>query len=241
MTRASPPLWLLPCASLASACATTPAHPPAGTAHASHAPQHGPHGAQHPHHRFDDAARWSAVFDDPARDAWQRPDEVLRLLALAPDARVADVGAGTGYFSVRIAPAVPQGRVWAVDLEPAMVHHVRHRAEQGRLHNLFAVLGTPDDAMIPERVDVVLVVDTNHHIDARPAYYRRLALSLRPGGRVVIIDYTPDAPEGPPPEMRLSPAQVDAEMTAAGYARVGDATLLPRQYVLTYSPRAASP
>jgi len=188
------------------------------------------------HHGFADVQRGSATFDDPARDAWQRPDEVIRALSLAPDAHVADIGAGTGYFAVRIAPLVPQGRVWAVDLEPARLRHMRLRAESQRLTNLFPVLATPSDAMIPERVGVILVVDAYHHIEGRVAYFRDLTLSLRPGGRVVIVDYTREAPEGPPPEMRLSPEQVHAEMSAAGYERVGEVTFLPRQYVVTYQP-----
>lgn len=224
--------WI-PYVSLVAACASAQ--------HNASAPAHGHGGHDGHHHRFDDAARWAQVFDDPARDAWQRPDEVIRALALAPDARVADVGAGTGYFSVRLAAAVPQGRVWAIDIEPEMVRHLRRRADEAHLGNVFSVLCTGDDAMVPERVDLVLVVDTNHHIDDRPAYYRRLAGSLRPGGRVAIVDFTLDAPEGPPAAMRLSPAQVDAEMTAAGYVRVGEAVMLPRQYVLTYRVREAAP
>ncbi len=226
--------------SVMMACAGTAAPP------AAHVPGHGGHGHHHGtspapahggQHGFADVARWSATFDDPARDAWQRPDEVIRALSLAPDARVADIGAGTGYFAVRIAPLVPQGRVWAVDLEPTLLRHVRARAESQRLANLFPVLATPADAMIPERVDVVLVVDAFHHIEGRAAYFRDLTRSLRPGGRVVIVDYTREAPEGPPPEMRLSPEQVDADMNTAGYERVGEVVLLPRQYVVTYRPR----
>jgi cyclopropane fatty-acyl-phospholipid synthase-like methyltransferase len=216
-------------------CASAPATPPA------HAQAHGHHhhGAAH-HHRFNDAARWSAVFDAPERDAWQRPEEVIRHLALAPDAQVADVGAGTGYFSARLARAVPQGRVWAVDLEEDMVRFLNARAQREGLANLRGVLVTPSDARIPEPVDVILVVDTHHHIENRPAYYRALRNSLRPNGRVVIIDFTRESPEGPPAEFRLTPAQVDAEMSEAGYTRDGEGVALPRQYMLTYRPRAGA-
>ncbi|MEZ4409831.1 MAG: class I SAM-dependent methyltransferase [Polyangiales bacterium] len=225
--------------SVLMACSGPAAHVPPREGHGHHHAT-SPSRAHGGHHGFGDVQRWSATFDDPARDAWQRPDEVIRALSLAPDARVADIGAGTGYFSVRIAPLVPQGRVWAVDLEPALLRHVRERAASGRINNLFPVLATPTDAMIPERVDVVLVVDTYHHIEGRTEYFRGLTTSLRPGGRVVIVDYTREAPEGPPPEMRLTPEQVDAEMTAAGYERVGDIASLPRQYMVTYRPRAVS-
>ena len=193
MRRAA--LWF---PSVMMACAGAPTAPAAHEhGHGGHGHHHGTspapaHGGQH---GFADVERWSAAFDDPARDAWQRPDEVIRALSLAPDARVADIGAGTGYFAVRIAPLVPQGRVWAVDLEPALLRHVRTRAESQRLTNLLPVLGTPTDAMIPERVDVILMVDTYHHIEGRSGYLRDLTRSLRPGGRVVIVDYTREAPE----------------------------------------------
>jgi cyclopropane fatty-acyl-phospholipid synthase-like methyltransferase len=213
------------------------------TRHHDHAAHHHDHSAHHHDHaahqqHFADAAHWSAVFDAPERDAWQRPDEVLRHLALAHDARVADIGAATGYFSLRLARAVPDGRVWALDIEPTMVRYLRERARREGVTNLFGVLATTDDAMVPEPVDVVLVVNTHHHIEHRVEYYRALQTSLRPGGRVVIVDFTLDSPEGPPREMRLSPADVDAELTAAGYVRDGEPLMLPRQYVLTYRMRA---
>jgi SAM-dependent methyltransferase len=205
-----------------------------------HAAMHGQHGAaatgDQPgyHHRFEDPALWAQRFESPERDAWQRPDLLVSALSLAPDARVADVGAGTGYFSVRLARAVPQGRVWAVDVEPAMVRWVLDRARRERIANLTAVLAAPDDALLPEPVDLVLVVDTYHHIDARTAYFTRLRGSLRPGGRVAIVDFRLDSPEGPPVAMRLAPEAVRAEMEAAGYALAGSLDTLPRQYVLIF-------
>lgn len=201
---------------------------------------HGHHGApasgEQPgfHHRFDDPAQWARRFEGPERDAWQRPDLVISSLSLAPDARVADVGAGTGYFSVRLARAVPQGRVWAVDVEPTMVRWVLDRARREEIANLTAVLAAPDDALLPDAVDVALVVDTYHHIGARTAYFARLRGSLRPQGRVAIVDFRMDSPEGPPVAMRLAPEVVRAEMEAAGYTLAGSLDTLPRQYVLIF-------
>jgi hypothetical protein len=91
-------------------------------------PAHAQQGEMHMHGHFDDAGRWAQVFDDPERDAWQKPDEVLRALALAPDAAVADVGSGTGYFAVRFARALPKGRVYGADLSHDMVHYLNQRA-----------------------------------------------------------------------------------------------------------------
>ena len=122
-----------------------------------------------------------------------------------------------------------------------MVRFLDARARREGLTNLRGVRATPTDPRIPEPVDLVLVVDTHHHIDDRPAYYRALRGSLRPGGRVVIIDYTLDSPEGPPARSRLTPAQVDEELSAAGYERLGEVVPLPRQYMLTYRVRGAAP
>jgi len=118
-------------------------------------------------HRFSDAERWAQVFDDPKRDVWQKPDEVMRALELPPDALAADVGAGTGYFAVRLAEALPTGRVYAVDVEPDMVEYLAARAKQERHDNLVVIAGSPDDPKLPEKVDLILMVDVHHHIDDR--------------------------------------------------------------------------
>ena len=106
-----------------------------------------PLSAQSPHtheHSFSDADKWSQVFDDPQRDAWQKPHEVIQALALkVADALVADIGAGTGYFSVRLAHSVPQGRVYTVDTEPDMVKHLAERAKRDGLTNLTPVSAQP--------------------------------------------------------------------------------------------------
>ncbi len=185
------------------------------------------------HHRFDDVDAWARQFDDPARDAWQRPDTVVANLALQPDARVADIGAGTGYFAVRIARAVPRGRVWGIDIEPNMVRYLRARAQREGLANLYSTLATPDDPMLAEPVDVVLVVDTFHHLSERATYFRALRSSLRPGGRVVIIDFTAESPVGPAVAHRIAPRAVQDEMAAAGYALFATFTL-PYQYMLVF-------
>lgn len=188
-------------------------------------------------HQFDDPQRWSKVFDDPARDQWQKPDEVIKALALKPADRVADIGAGTGYFAVRLARAVPQGTVFAADIAPKMVAHLRERAQKESLANMRAVQAKAASPQLPEAVDLVLVVNTYHHIDNRPDYFRKLKGSLRPGGRVAIIDFTLDAPEGPPKRMRLSAERITKEMQQAGYALARSHAFLPRQNFLEFAPR----
>jgi SAM-dependent methyltransferase len=188
-------------------------------------------------HSFGDAEKWAHVFDDPKRDAWQKPHEVIQALGLAPDAIVADVGAGTGYFAARLANMLPRGRVYAVDIEPDMVKYLAERAKRERLPNLEAIAGAPDDPRLPARVDLVLLVDVYHHIDGRERYFDRLRASLKPGARLAVIDFRLDSPEGPPKGSRIAPQIVAAELSKAGYAQVEEHRFLPRQYFLVFSPR----
>jgi SAM-dependent methyltransferase len=186
-------------------------------------------------HSFHDADKWAQVFDDPKRDAIQKPHEVIKALALKPDALVADIGAGTGYFSVRLAHAVPKGRVYAVDIEPDMVKHLAERAKKEQLANVTAVVGAPDNPRLPQKVDLALMVDVYHHIAGRPRYLARLAESLKPGGRIALIDFRPDAPEGPPPGERITPEAAKAEFARAGFRLVQEQRFLPQQYFLVFA------
>jgi cyclopropane fatty-acyl-phospholipid synthase-like methyltransferase len=193
-----------------------------------------PHGHQH---GFSGAEHWARVFDDPARDDWQKPEQVIAALGLAPDAAVADIGAGTGYFAVRLAQALPRGRVYAADIEADMVRYLGERAQRMKLANLVAVRAAADDARLPARVDRVLIVNTYHHVDARAAYFRRLAGSLKPDGEVAIIDFRKESPIGPPAASRLAATEVKAEMKEAGYALVAEHAFLPYQYFLVFRYR----
>jgi SAM-dependent methyltransferase len=188
-------------------------------------------------HGFGGAEQWARYFDDPARDDWQKPHQVIQALELAPDAKVADIGAGTGYFSVRLAHMTPKGRVYAVDTEPDMVKYLTERAQREQLANLTAVLAAPDDPRLPEKVDRVLLVDVIHHIGDREGYFRRLRSYLKPDARVAIIDFTQGSPMGPPASERLTPEQVGAEMRRAGYELARTHEFLPNQFFLVFQPR----
>jgi SAM-dependent methyltransferase len=188
-------------------------------------------------HRFGDAERWAHVFDDPERDAWQKPHQVIQALALKPDTVVADLGAGTGYFSVRLARMLPKGKVYAVDLEPDMVKYLGERAKREGLKNVTPVAAAPDDARLPGKVDLVLLVDVYHHIDDRERYFRKLAGSLAPGGRLAVIDFKLDSRRGPPKSSRIDPGRVKAELAKAGYALTAEHAFLPDQYFLEFARR----
>jgi predicted methyltransferase len=164
----------------------------------------------HMEHRFDHPEQYAKSFDDPARDAWQMPDKVIAALHLKSGQSVADIGAGTGYFTVRLA-----------------------QSDAG-LKNVVAVQAASDAANLPEPVDAILIVDTYHHIGNREAYFRKVGKSLKPGGRVAIIDFRPDSPEGPPKEFRFPPEKVKAELAKAGYALAEQLDYLPRQQFLIF-------
>jgi SAM-dependent methyltransferase len=196
--------------------------------------------AQAPHthqHSFSGAEQWAHVFDDPKRDAWQKPHEVIQALSLKPDAVIADVGAGTGYFAVRLANMVPNGRVYGVDVEPDMVKYLAERAKREKRANLVALAGTPDDPRLPEKADLVLLVDVYHHIDDRERYFRNLRASVRPGGRIAVIDFRMESPEGPPRAARIEPQRVIEELDRAGYRVARQHDFLPHQYFLVFQPR----
>ena len=196
-----------------------------------------PAGAQSPgthRHSFGDAEKWAHVFDDPERDAWQKPHEVIQALALEPGAAVADIGAGTGYFSARLANMLKTGRVYAVDIEPGMVKYLAERAKREGLANLVPVSGASGSPNLPAKVDLALFVDVYHHVDARERYFRDLRKALNPGGRVAVIDFRLDSPEGPPKAARIAPERVKAEMKKAGYVLEAEHSFLPRQYFLVF-------
>ena len=199
----------------------------------------GPAAAQSPHtrdHSFGDSEKWAKVFDDPKRDAWQKPHEVIRALAPKPDAVIADIGSGTGYFSVRFARMVPKGRVYGVDTEPDMVKYLAERAKREGLGNITAVKAAPGDPRLPERADLIILVDVFHHIENRDRYFSKLRDSLKPGGRLAVIDFRMDSPEGPPKAARVAPAQVKAELKKAGYVLDREHGFLPNQFFLVFRP-----
>jgi ubiquinone/menaquinone biosynthesis C-methylase UbiE len=192
------------------------------------------------HHSFGDVEHWRSVFDDPARDDWQKPAELVAALGLRRGMVVADLGAGTGYFSRYLARAVgPEGAVLAVDVEPKMVEALRDRADREHTPNVVPVLASVDNPRLPPRgVDVVLIVDTFHHLDDRVTYFRRLRHVLHRGGRVAVVDWQRrELPVGPPLEHKLAREQVVEEMVSAGYELASEPEILPYQYVLVFRPR----
>ena len=171
-----------------------------------------------------------------SRDAWQEPERVVHALGIRARQQVADLGAGEGYFTFRLAEAVePGGQVYAVDVEPEVTESLEKRALEQARSNVAVILARYDDPMLPERgVDLIFTCNTYHHIEDRVAYFTRAARYLRPGGRVVVIDMLPKAwlqritGHVTPPEL------IRAEMRDAGYTLVREFTFLRQQSFLAF-------
>ena len=207
---------------------------PAGITHEQHLERMKTATPDHFAHRFDNPEDLAKNFDDPARDAWQMPAQVIDALQLTAGDVVADIGSGTGYFTVRLARSPAAPRVYAVDIEPAMRDYVMRRAANEGLNNVTAVLAGADRTSLPEKVDVALLVDTFHHIPNRVAYFTALKAHLKRDARLAIIDFRKDSPEGPPVEFRFVPDQISAELAQAGFVLQDTHDFLPRQMFLVY-------
>jgi ubiquinone/menaquinone biosynthesis C-methylase UbiE len=191
------------------------------------------HAAHGTHGNPVDLAAYIDRLASPERDAWQRPDKVIAALALRPGHIVADVGAGPGYFSLRLARKVgQQGRVYAVDVEPAMLAVLRERLAAPKSDRITPVLGLPDDPLLPRAsCDRVLSVNAYHHYPDGPAALRRMARLLRRGGRLALIDFHKrPSPMGPPLDERVSREQFLDDSRRAGLRVAEELTFLPHQY-----------
>jgi predicted methyltransferase len=192
------------------------------------------------HQRHGDPAAYIASLEDPERDAYQKPDEVLKALDLRPGEVVADIGSGSGYFTLRFARAVGEtGRVYAVDVSPDMIRHLNRRLRDAGLRNVVTILSDPDDPLLADAsVDRFVIVDTWHHIQDQPSYLLLLKRMLRPGGQVIHIDFKKqDLPVGPPPGMKIAREDLVKQMEDAGFRLAAEHAFLPYQYFLVFAMR----
>lgn len=203
-----------------------------------HDQAHGHHAHHDPLGNPQDFEHYLERLESPERAEWQRPDAVVDALKLQPGQRVCDLGAGPGYFTLRLARAVgPTGKVFAIEAEPRMRDVLVRRLEAAHLTNVEPVLTVDGVGLPPEPVDRVLIVNAYHHFPDGIAYLRLLAEQLRPGGTIVNIDFHDgDLPIGPPPELRIPRERFLADAEAAGLALVGEETFLPYQYFVSLAP-----
>lgn len=192
---------------------------------------------QHEAHTLhQDPAAYIAALEDPKRDAYQKPHEVIVALAIKEGEIIADVGAGSGYFSLRLAQHVgPAGRVYAVDVSPDMIRHLHARVRDAELLNVSPILAPADDPLLPQPVNRFLFVNVWHHIEDQPGYLARMRKLLKPGGQVIMIDFHKrDVPVGPPAEMKIAREDLLQQMTSNGFKLAAEHTFLPYQYFLVF-------
>jgi predicted methyltransferase len=177
------------------------------------------------------------LLEAPDRDAWQHPDEVMDRLGIAENSVVADIGAGAGWFTIRLARRVgPNGIVYAEDVQPEMLMAISRRAAGEGLLNVITKRGTASDPQLPPgAVDAVLLVNSYHEIRDRVTLLQNIAKALRRGGRVGIIDFTLEGSgPGPDPTERVSPDTVVNDAKKAGLRLLSQETFLPYQYLLIF-------
>lgn len=193
--------------------------------------------ANQEHHPPQTTSGYIQALEDPSRDAWQQPQEVMAKLALKPGQRVADLGSGPGYFTLRFARAVgPTGKVYAVDISRDMLDYLEKQARADRLKNIQTLLAEPHNPrLLASSVDMIFICDTLHHIPDRATYYPLLIRALKPGGRLINIDfYKRDLPVGPPVGMKIPKAQMIREAEAAGFHLDHQYSFLKYQYFLVF-------
>jgi predicted methyltransferase len=178
----------------------------------------------------------------PDRDEWQRPDKIMDALGVAEASVVADLGAGSGWFTIRLADRVgPNGKVFAEDIQRPMIQAIKVRVERmGLKGRVTAVLGTANDPRLPEPVDAVLIVDAFHEMENPVLLLRNVAKSLKPKGRIGIVQHTKDG-GGPGPALaeRVDPEVVIRDAQAAGLVLRSRETFLKYQYMLVFEqPRS---
>lgn len=199
------------------------------------------HRDSHPMHRLhDDPKAYIGALEDPKRDAYQKPHEVVHALGLKPGEAIADIGAGSGYFTFHLARHVGEkGKVYAVDVSLDMIRHINRRIREIKTNNVVSILADPDDPLLPERsINRFFICDVWHHVDNQVKYLSVMKKMLKPGGEIVMIDFhKKEMPLGPPLQMKISREDLIKQMETNGFRLAKEHSFLPYQYFLVFLPK----
>jgi len=192
------------------------------------------------HQLHGDPKSYIGALEDPNRDAYQKPHEVLTALKIKPGEVIADIGAGSGYFTFGLAQWVGEtGKVYAVDVSPEMVRHVNRRIREAKTTNVVTVLADNDDPLLPDQsVNRFFICDVWHHVENQTKYLSLMKKMLKPGGEIVMIDFhKKELPIGPPMPMKISRDALIQQMQTNGFRLSKEHTFLPYQYFLVFAPK----
>ena len=192
------------------------------------------------HRLHKDPKAYIGALEDPQRDAYQKPHEVLTALNLKPGEVIADIGAGSGYFTFPIAHHLgPEGKVYAVDVSSDMILHLNRRIRDLKTTNVVSVLADPDDPLLPEQsVNRFFICDVWHHVESPSKYLGMIKKMLKPGGQVIMIDFhKKELPFGPPMAMKIAREDLVKQMESNGFRLANEHSFLPYQYFLVFVPK----
>jgi ubiquinone/menaquinone biosynthesis C-methylase UbiE len=187
-----------------------------------------------------DPKAYIGALEDPQRDAYQKPHEVVHALGLKPGDIIADIGAGSGYFTFHLARHVGEkGKVYAVDVSPEMILRVNRRSREFKMNNVVSVLADSDDPLLPDQsVNRFFICDVWHHIENQTKYLSLMKKMLKPGGEIVMIDFhKKELPVGPPMQMKIAREDLIKQLDGNGYRLTKEHSFLPYQYFLEFVPR----
>jgi arsenite methyltransferase len=193
------------------------------------------------HKIHQDSKAYISMLDNPQRDLEQKPEEVIAALDLKAGEKLADIGAGSGYFSFRFARKLgDSGRVYAVDINSDMILHMNRYIRDKKVNNVTTILSAPDDPLLQDAsINRFFICNTWHHIENRPQYIALMKKMLKPGGQVIVLDYKKEQlPVGPPPEMKMAREEAIREMEGNGFKLAKEHTFLPYQYFLVFVPKS---
>jgi len=195
---------------------------------------------QQMHQLHNDPKAYMNALEDPKRDEYQKPHEILSALKIKSGEVIADIGAGTGYFTFRLAHFVGnKGKVFAVDVSPDMIRHINRRIRDTNAANVVSILAEQDDPLLPDRsVNRIFICDVWHHVENQTRYLALMKKMLKPGGEVVMIDFhKKDLPFGPPVQMKIAREDLIRQLESSGFRLSKEHTFLQYQYFLVFTPK----
>ena len=192
------------------------------------------------HGLHNDPKAYIGSLEDPKRDAYQKPHDVLTALDPTPGEIIADIGAGSGYFTFPLARHVGErGKVYAIDVSPDMILHINRRIRDLGVINVVSILADPDDPLLADQsVNRFFFCDSWHHIENQAKYLALMKRMLKPRGEIVMIDFhKKELPVGPPLRMKIARTDLIKQMESNGFRLTKEHTFLPYQYFLVFAPK----